>query len=212
MTYHSESYVTSGLVAVAFATLIYFNMLGMHFIFGQKVSRSSVIGSLTGGLGVLLIFSPEVLDLSRQKNFFLGMGLGFLGTFFASCGNLTSVRHSLHKISVLSSTTWAMFYGALSTLFIILVFQKEFVWDPRPSYLYSLLYLSVFGTVIAFITYLSLMERLGADKASYTIVVTPAIALLISSFFESYTWTWLSIGGVALCLLGNYLVLAKKKV
>jgi drug/metabolite transporter (DMT)-like permease len=71
------------------------------------------------------------------------------------------------------------------------------------------LYLSIVGTVIAFIAYLSLVEKIGADKAAYTSVVTPVIAMLISSKWEGYTWSKLSVAGTILCLIGNYIVLSK---
>jgi drug/metabolite transporter (DMT)-like permease len=54
----------------------------------------------------------------------------------------------------------------------------------------SLLYLSLFGSVIAFAVYFA-VNRVGAGPASYTTVSTPIIAMTLSTLFEGYRWTGL---------------------
>ena len=64
---------------------------------------------------------------------------------------------------------------------------------------------------MAFGAYLTLMKRIGANRAGYTMVAIPVVALLISTWLEDLHWTanlWI---GVALCLLGNVLVLARRR-
>ena len=72
-----------------------------------------------------------------------------------------------------------------------------------------LTYLSVFGLIFAFGSYLTLIGRIGSDKAAYTAVLFPVIALLLSTLFEDYRWTMAAVFGFGLVLLGNYLVLGK---
>jgi len=63
--------------------------------------------------------------------------------------------------------------------------------------------------VIAFGSYLTLLGRIGLDRAAYVTVLFPIIALLLSTLFEGLTWGYLQLGGVALVLVGNALVLNK---
>ena len=73
----------------------------------------------------------------------------------------------------------------------------------------SLLYLALFGSVIAFGCYLTLVGKIGADRASYATLLFPIIALMISTLFEGYRWSPPAVAGVAVILAGNALSLAK---
>ena len=75
----------------------------------------------------------------------------------------------------------------------------------------SLIYLAVFGSILAFGCYLTLVGRIGADKAAYAAVLFPVIALALSTLFEDYQWTLRALFGFGLVLLGNYFVLSRSK-
>ncbi|MFQ6022498.1 MAG: hypothetical protein ACE5NW_07230 [Acidiferrobacterales bacterium] len=63
--------------------------------------------------------------------------------------------------------------------------------------------------MIAFGCYLSLLGRIGADRAAYAGVLFPIVALTLSTLFEGYRWTVPALIGVATVLAGNLLVLAR---
>ena len=71
----------------------------------------------------------------------------------------------------------------------------------------SLAYLAVFGSIVAFLAYLTLLRQVGAGPASYVGVATPVVAMLFSTAFEGYRWSVAGIVGVALAVAGNVLVL-----
>ena len=86
--------------------------------------------------------------------------------------------------------------------------------DVRPArtgYLLSLAYLAVFGSIVAFGTYLTLVARIGAGPASYVGVATPVVAMTVSTVFESYRWTLPAVVGIVLVVAGNVLVLWKPR-
>jgi drug/metabolite transporter (DMT)-like permease len=60
---------------------------------------------------------------------------------------------------------------------------------------------------MAFGAYLTLLGRIGADRAAYATVLFPLVALAISTVVEDYAWTPTALIGVALVLAGNLLVL-----
>ena len=64
--------------------------------------------------------------------------------------------------------------------------------------------------MIGFGCFLTLVQRIGADKAAYSSVLFPIVALAISTWLEGYRWTPLAALGVALVLLGNVLVLIRR--
>ncbi|MGY0581449.1 MAG: EamA family transporter, partial [Paraglaciecola chathamensis] len=71
----------------------------------------------------------------------------------------------------------------------------------------SLLYLSVFGTVIAFASYFLLLRDIGPEKASYSIVLFPFVAVVLSTMYEDFVWHTNTILGFLLVILGNAIVL-----
>ena len=87
----------------------------------------------------------------------------------------------------------------------------KFSFDASESYIASLLYLALFGSAIAFGAYLTLVGRIGPDRAAYTSVLFPIVALLFSAAFEKYQLTLLSAFGIAFVLAGNGLVLLRKR-
>jgi drug/metabolite transporter (DMT)-like permease len=97
-------------------------------------------------------------------------------------------------------TLFALFNGA------------DFNYDTSISYSLSLVYLSIFGSIFAFGCYLTLIGRIGADKAAYTAVLFPVIALGLSTLFEGYQWSIEALFGFCLVLFGNYVVLTKTAV
>jgi drug/metabolite transporter (DMT)-like permease len=104
-----------------------------------------------------------------------------------------------------------MGYGALITLLIALVRGAPLTLEFTPAYLGSLLYLALFGSVIAFGSYLTLLGRIGPDRAAYSTIVFPVVALLLSALFESMALDVTQFGGVGLILLGNVVVLTRPK-
>ena len=64
----------------------------------------------------------------------------------------------------------------------------------------------MFGTIVAFGAYLSLIGRIGADKAAYAMVVFPLVALIISTLFEGFVWTPTALLGMGLVVVGNIVV------
>lgn len=211
LTYVAEGMVSSGLVAVTFTLLLYYNILGTWLIFKNPLSRNVILGSIVGGLGIGLIFLQEILNFKAGSQALLGLIVGAVATMFASAGNLMSYVHRKSKVPVMASNAYGMFYGACFTLIVALILQVSFATIWSQKYVWSLMYLSVFGTVIAFGAYISLVGRIGAEKASYTSIINPVIALTLSSLFENFKWTPEIAIGVILCLLGNVITLQKPK-
>jgi drug/metabolite transporter (DMT)-like permease len=157
-----------------------------------------------------LIFLPEIRAFNLSDKGVLGIALGFSSVALASLGNIISARNTKNNIPVIQANAFGMGYGTLVLFIIALFLGKEFTFSFSLPYVSSLFFLSVFGSIIAFGCYLTLIGSLGADKASYTIMLVPIVALIISSFLEGYTWNFSAIAGLCLVLGGNFLALYKK--
>ena len=124
---------------------------------------------------------------------------------------LISVRNSNRQIGVLQGNAWGMLYSAVGLAVYVLINGITISFSAPTSYWLSLLYLSVFGTVIAFGCYFALLKNIGPEKASYAIVLFPLVAVALSSFFEGFEWHANTFAGFSLVLLGNAIVLTPTK-
>lgn len=208
--YWATGLMTSGLIAVVFSTIVLLNIFLAALFFGQRVEPLVVAGACLGLAGIALVFWPELAAI-RPASSGYGIALSLLGTLLASLGNMSSVRNQRQGLPVIQSNAFGMGYGAASMAVWALARGAEFTYDPSPAYTVSLLYLTVFGSIVAFGSYLTLLGRLGAGRAAYATVVFPVVALAISTVFEGYLWSLASLSGVTLVLFGNLLVVSNRQ-
>ena len=149
------------------------------------------------------------VQLQESGSALLGLGLSLLGTFIASLGNMASVRNQANSVPVLQGNAFGMLYGSIFLTAFALVSGAEFNYDFRWTYSASLIYVSLFATILGFSAYLTLLGRIGADRAAYTTVLFPIVALSISTVFEGYQWSLPALFGIVLVVAGNVLIVKK---
>lgn len=209
LAYRAQIHITSALAAIAFSTMLWINIVLSRLIFGTRATRRVLIGALLGIVGIVVLFAPQVGSISLTDSVFFGSILALAGALTASCGNMVSQAAQKRSLPVVETNTWSMFYGAMLTLIVALVSGHEFNFDATFTYITSLVYLAVFGSVVAFGAYLTLLGRIGAHKAGYATVMFPVVALVLSIAFEGLQLDLAIIIGATLVLLGNLLVLRK---
>jgi drug/metabolite transporter (DMT)-like permease len=211
LVYLAEQNLTSGLVAIVFAMLILSNVvLGAVFL-RNPIRPRVVLGGVIGVAGLALVFGPELAGFAQGGGWRLGLLLSAAAVLSASVGNILSARNQRAGLPVVQTNAYGMAYGAAVTLVVAVVRGVPFTFDPSPSYILSLLYLAVFGSVIAFGTYLTLIGRMGVDRAAYIGVIFPLVALLLSMLFEGLNLGAVGLVGVALVAAGNVLVLNRRR-
>lgn len=212
LVYISETYINSALVAITFSTLVFMNIIFNSLILKNPIKSQVIYGAILGVSGTVLIFQQELKSLTFEDETFIGLVFCLTGVLSASLGNITSASNQKRSLPVIQTNTFGMLYGGLIMMAIALIMGKPITFDTSVSYVSSLIYLSIFGSIIAFSTYLTLIGKIGADKGGYVIVVVPIIALTISTLFEGYEIKLPAILGMALILAGNVLALRKKKI
>ena len=207
--YLGTQYLTSGLAAVAFSTIVVMNILNGALLFRTSVPGRVIVGAALGMVGIACVFWTELraLDLSRDGT--LGLVLVLAGTYLASLGTMAAMRNQAHGLPVVQCMTYSMAYGALFTVAIALVRGQPFIFDPSLKYTVSLIYVAVVTTALGFWCYLTLLGRIGAARTGYSAVLFPIVALALSTAFEGYRWTILAAVGLAFILGGNILVLTR---
>ncbi|MFY8274535.1 DMT family transporter [Pseudoalteromonas sp. SSDWG2] len=206
--YWAQHYLTSAMSSIAFSTLLLMNILNTRLFFKKPIAKRIYFGALMGIGGIVILFWPAIATLDLNNEILLGLLLCLGGTLVASIGNMVSVRNSRAHVGILQGNAWGMFYSTLGLLAFVLFSGVSWNLDSAPtSYWISLLYLSTFGTVIAFACYFVLLKNIGPERASYVIVLFPLVAVVLSTLFEGFVWQLNTVYGFALVLLGNAIVL-----
>jgi drug/metabolite transporter (DMT)-like permease len=186
------------------------NAVGMRVFFSQPIRPATIVAAIVGVAGVVLIFWPEMLRFSHSAEQLYGLALAVGATAVASLGNMVATRIHRRQLPVMQINAWSMLYGAIFMAVVAFATRQRFAFDVSWRYIGSLIYLSLFGSALAFGAYLTLMRRIGADRAAYTAVAIPVVALLLSTAFEQLRWQRETFLGVALCLGGNALMLRRR--
>ena len=211
LVYVAELHLASGYVAIVFSLIVVFNVLFGAAFLRIPVRPRVLLGGAIGIVGLSLVFLPNLGGLNLSAGAGLGLVLALVGTIIASLGNMVSARNQRHKIPVVQANAYGMGYGALITLGIALVRGSEISFDASAEYVLSLLYLAIFGTVIAFGSYLTILGRIGADRAGYIAVLFPIVALLFSTVYEGLTWELITVLGVGLVVVGNVIAMTRRR-
>ena len=205
--YHAQQYITSALTAIAFSTMLWMNIINARIFFGVRAGGRVIVGALLGIIGIVVLFMPQIDRVSLSDATLYGAALCVLGALIASLGNMVSQSAQNEGLPVMQSNAWGMLYGSILTGAIAFGQGQEFSFDWSLTYVSSLLYLIIFGSIIAFGAYLTLLGRIGAHKAGYAVVMFPVVALVVSVFFEGLQITANIVVGVTLVLLGNIFIL-----
>lgn len=215
LIYFGTAYISSGLVAVAFSTLIIMNIFNGAVFLKKPVRVSVLCGALIGLLGISFVFGHEIMQAKesmRSSDVLKGLALVLVAAYFASLGNILSARNQSAGLPVLQTNAFGALYGSLIMFAYSMFIGAELKIAWTVPYIGSLLFLTVFGTIIAFWAYLSLVGQIGADKAAYAMVLFPVVALSISTVFEGYVWTVPALFGVLLVVVGNVAIIGGRRI
>jgi len=206
MSYLATSYLTSGLVAVVYSTILMWNILNLRLFMGQAIAWRAFWGGILGLSGICIVFWHDLSALTATRGL-IGLMMALAGAYLASVGNVVGARNARTGVPVTQANLYGMAYGGLLTLAIHFGSGGELVMDWSIGYLAPMLYLTVFGSVVAFGCYMLLIGRIGAEYAAYVTLLMPIIALLLSTIFENFLWTVTTAVGVVIVLIGNLFIL-----
>ena len=211
LVYWAEERVTSAVVAVVFAAMTFSNLVTFRFLFGQRAPLPAWLAAGLGILGVGILSWEELASANMGARALSGIGLTLAAVIAASFGNAYARRGEVAGAGVAAFTAWGMLYGVCGLVLFAFATGKPWAFEPTWEYALSLLHLSLNGSVVAFLLYFGLARRRGYGTASYISALTPPVAMLVSSLFEAKSWGLAALGGVALVLAGQVLLLRVKR-
>jgi drug/metabolite transporter (DMT)-like permease len=201
-TYNAEQYVVSALVAVLFALMVFWTPLLSRLVFGAAIPRKTWTAGVGAILGVVLLFWHSIAGALQgtQGHMLLGLGLGIGASIASAAGSIVVGKVREQSTNLILTTGWSMFWGTCMVALWCVASGQPFILPHTASYVLGLLHLAIFGSVVAFICYFTLINRIGSAKAVYIGVITPVLSVLMSIRLEHYRPGPIEWLGMAVCL------------
>ena len=209
LLFWGEQHISSGLAAVLQATIPVFGMLLAHaYLPGERLTAWKFAGALLGVAGVGVIFSNQ---LAAEGSMALWGSAAIVAG--AACAAYANVLVKARGAGLEPATLAAgqMLCGLVPLTCFGLAFEGnpfKFHWTTLA--VISLLYLTVVGSVTAFLLYYWLVRNMDVTKTMLIALVTPLAAVLLGMAVLGESLTWRTVVGGALIMSGIGLVVLRR--
>jgi drug/metabolite transporter (DMT)-like permease len=196
--YFIVHFIPSGVLATIFSLSIITTEIISSFIDKRKIETKIIISSLIGIIGLAFFILPtiEFSNHSSTNKTLIGFALSLIMMITYSAGNVAIGKNrKINSTPLYTSIAYGSAIGSVFLLLFSLTRGNQFIFDTSPKYVFSLIYLVVVASVLAFICLFYLIQKIGSTKANYTALIYPALALTTSAYFENFQISFLNILG-----------------
>jgi len=209
--YRAEMYLTSGIVAVMIALLLVPNTVLARIMLKQPILPRFAVGSAIAIAGIALLLLHEAHEAPLGDKVLLGVVFALIAMMCASVSNVIQANEVGQRLPMVSLLAWAMLYGTLCDAALAFTIAGPPVLPTDGGYWLGTAYLALFGSVVTFPLYYTLIRQLGAGRAAYNGVAVVVIAMLFSTALEGYRWSLLAGAGAVLAMAGLVVALSARK-
>jgi len=204
--YVAEVYIDSALSAVLFASLPFFvAILSLVFLRGERIDYVAWIGLVIGLIGIVVIFYDS---LQQSKFVFLGVAMMLISAASAALG-MVLIRSRLQEMGIMIMAEIQLVAGTIFMILAAMIFEPLAAFKVTLKSIGALLYLSIFGTVIGFLSYYWLLKKIKAIALSQVTFINPIIAVILGFLVLSEAFNANSIVGSVLIMGGVAMVIRK---
>ena len=200
LVYWAEQFIPSGLASVLFAIEPFFIVLFSYFyISSEKISLFNFSGIVLGFAGILVIYS-DTLSLN-YTSYTLGISAIVLSACLQAINAVIIKKYGGHLDPLSMNFIPMLFAGImLSILGFFIEDMSKVKFDL--SAVGSVLYLALFGSIIANTSFYWLLKRINVVILSLISFITPIIALYVGWVFYNEKLSSNELIGSLLVLAG----------
>lgn len=207
----AEQSLPSGLTSIMSALSPVIIFIG-GILFGiEKPSLKGLIGVLLGFLGVVFIFRNGLEDI-LDPNYKTGMLFLSIAIISWSAGTVYSKKHTHKSNNIALNLFYQFSISSLIQFVLAFIFSSNTdmnTWSLRS--ISAVVYLAVFGSVLAFFCYHYALKRVTAVQVSILNYVNTIIAVFLGWLVLDEVITFDFIIATALIILGVFIINYKKK-
>ena len=195
----AEQWVPSGMAALFVATAPFWMVIIEAFRRGgERIDLRSGIGMAVGFIGVAILVTPKGPAGSLDPRFLLGAAAIQLGSIGWQLGSVRS-KYNLKDVPLLASASLQMLFGGIVVAIVAVIIGEPARLSFTPKTFFALVYLTLFGSILAYSAYVYALAHLRTTKMSLYAYVNPAVAVVLGWLILKEELTWLSV--VAMCVI-----------
>lgn len=200
LVYWAEQYIPSGLASIVFAALPFFIIIFSKLINpDEKIFFNQFMGVAIGFAGIVVIFS-ENISFSFHADF-LGVAAVLLSAAMQAVIGVVIKKYGSH-LNPLSMNYVPLLMSGIILIIFAAFTENTAGWNLDAKTVLSILYLAVFGTVVAFTTYYWLLKKINIVILSLNAFITPIIAVILGWIVLSEKLSVRTLAGSSLVLIG----------
>lgn len=197
LVYWGAQYISSGLLSVIGGTGPIITGIFATFILKERVFTGlRVTGMLLGISGLILIFHQSILTPSNQLQGIAAVLLA--GVFQAFSAVMIKYWHAPIKPMTLTTGALWLALPCYTLIWFLTGEPIQPIHDIRP--IAAIVYLALFGSVIGFITYYFLIQKISANSVAMVSLITPVFAMMLGHIIDNEIWRPAELIG-AICIL-----------
>lgn len=171
-----------------------------YVILRERLDRHTLTGLLLGFAGIFLT-ALSSFSLTDATGSLLGIGYVVLAAFGVALSNVL-LKRLAGQVDLLMATGLQFVLGGAVLQLVALVAEQPIRIQWTPSFILTLMVLSLAGTALALVLWFSLMERNRLNQLNTFTFLTPLFALVMGLLFFNERLSWLELGGIVLILGG----------
>lgn len=202
-------YIDSGFTALLISTQPLILIFMLYFLEHKPILPKSIIGVMLGMVGIYLLINQESIGLTTDK--LLGIGAVFIALLCWGYGSIFVSKADLPKGSFVN-TGYQMLFGGFMMIIISFIIQEPIasLWTISDKAIYSMVYLVIFGSIIAFTSFNYLLLTVSPEKVATSTYINPIVALFLGWYFLKEMVSNQSIIAAAILLTGVYFINSSK--
>ena len=194
--------IQSNLAAILMSTTPLSSVILAHFFTKtEKINLTKIIGVIVGFLGIIILFSDNILI--NNDNFFYALMI-LVGSTFYVIGGILTLKISKKKNENLTSSI--LIWGSLIIFPIAMYYEQPWNLDPRLDSTLSLIYLGVFPTGIAWLIRFHILKKNGLVFHSQVAYLIPIFGVILGYIFLKEVITFKVLIALFAVVLGFYFV------
>lgn len=199
-SYMAVQYITTGMVSLAFGmSPIITGIFALHYLPDVRMSNIKLLAISIAFIGLALVF---VDSLALAKDSWIGILLIMLGVILFSLSAVL-VKSVVINIHPAATTVGTLLFALPLYIAAWLIADGTLPVDQwSVKSLSAIFYLGIFGSLIGFVCYFYILQKLTASTVSLITMMTPVIAILLGSWFNHETITINVVLGSCAIILG----------
>ena len=194
--------IQSNLAAILMSTTPLSSAILAHFFTKtEKINFTKIIGVIVGFLGIIILFSDNILI--NNENFFYALMI-LVGSTFYVIGGILTLKISKKKNENLTSSI--LIWGSLIIFPIAMYYEQPWNLTPRLDSTLSLIYLGIFPTGIAWLIRFHILKKNGLVFHSQVAYLIPIFGVILGYVFLKEVITFKVLIALFAVILGFYFV------